>query len=253
MDTISNPYGLINLWEQGDWVTRFVALSLLGMSVLSWYVIVLKSIRLRTLNIQADTAQKQFWQARSLNEGLLLLGPMKEQNPFREIAQEGLLEKERHERNRHLLSGNLSLNDWISGCLRRSLDNMAQALQTGLPILASIGSTAPFVGLFGTVWGIYHALVNIGVSGQAGIDKVAGPVGEALIMTALGLAVAIPAVIGYNTLAQRNKVILANARNFAHDVQACLLMGEGGVLPVLPQDKPGQAVAKTLVSAGEKR
>lgn len=221
----ANPYGLMNLWEQGDAVTKTVALLLLGMSVLSWYVIVLKSLKLRRLQAQARVAGDAFWRARTLEDGIRQLGEASTQNPFRHLAEDGLKAAAHHAQNKHLLQGALNLGDWLTSCLRRSLDDLAQHLQSGLPILASIGSTAPFVGLFGTVWGIYHALVKIGVSGEAGIDKVAGPVGEALIMTAFGLAVAIPAVLGYNALTQGNKKVLAHLRNFAHDVHACLLLG----------------------------
>jgi biopolymer transport protein ExbB len=204
----SNPYGLMNLWMQGDWVTKTVALMLLGMSVLSWYVIVIKGWHLSR---------------KSLDEGLRLFG---ENNPFRTLAEDGINAAAHHAQSKDDLHGTLNLSEWLTSCLRRSIENITHNLQSGLAILASIGSTAPFVGLFGTVWGIYHALVGIGVSGQASIDKVAGPVGEALIMTALGLAVAIPAVLGYNALTNGNKKVLARIRNFAHDLHACLLTGD---------------------------
>jgi biopolymer transport protein ExbB len=118
--------------------------------------------------------------------------------------------------------------EWISGKLQQNVDRMTNDLQRGLSFLASVGSTAPFVGLFGTVWGIYHALIAIGVAGQASIDKVAGPVGEALIMTAIGLAVAVPAVLGYNWLLRRNKAILDQLRYFTNDLYAALVGGRAG-------------------------
>lgn len=221
-----NPYGLMNLWQQGDWITRLVALMLLSMSVLSWYVIVLKSLQLNRLWRQATVAGESFWHTGSLQEGLRLLGASSAKNPFKTLAEEGMSASAHHAQNKSDLHGALNLSEWLTSCLRRSIENITHSLQSGLSVLASIGSTAPFVGLFGTVWGIYHALVGIGVSGQASIDKVAGPVGEALIMTAFGLAVAIPAVLGYNALTNSNKKILTRVRNFAHDLHACLLTGE---------------------------
>jgi biopolymer transport protein ExbB len=222
----SNPYGLINLWQQGDFITRTVALMLLFMSILSWYVIVLKTIQLGRLRKQAQIAGESFWHTKSLNEGLELFSHENSNNPFRNLAEDGISAAKHHSQNSDGLSGTLNVSEWLTSCLRRSVENISHNLQSGLSILASIGSTAPFVGLFGTVWGIYHALVGIGLSGQASIDKVAGPVGEALIMTAFGLAVAIPAVLSYNALTQGNKKILSRIRNFAHDLHACLLTGE---------------------------
>ncbi|MCE3233982.1 MAG: biopolymer transporter ExbB [Vampirovibrio sp.] len=226
----SNPYGFMSLWEQGDWVTKLVALLLFSMSVLSWYVIIMKSLHQSKLRRQAAIAGDAFWHTKSLDEGIRLFGPEEENNPFRSLAADGINAAAHHRHSRTHSKGDLhdSLNpsEWLTSCLRRSIENITHNLQTGLPILASVGSTAPFVGLFGTVWGIYHALVGIGVSGQASIDKVAGPVGEALIMTAFGLAVAIPAVLGYNALTNNNKKIMARIRNFAHDLHACLLTGD---------------------------
>src|SRR5213079_2449237 len=121
------------------------------------------------------------------------------------------------------LLGNVDLNTWISMSIQRAIDNIQSRMQDGLAFLATVGSTAPFVGLFGTVWGIYHALTAIGIAGQASIDKVAGPVGEALIMTAFGLAVAVPAVLGYNWLVRRNKTAMERVRSFGLDLHAVLL------------------------------
>jgi biopolymer transport protein ExbB len=220
-----NPYGLMNLWQQGDFITKIVALLLLSMSVLSWYVIILKGLQIRRLQHLATVAGERFWHTKSLEDGMQLLGSKTNNNPFRNLAEEGVNAAAHHAQNKSDLHGTLNLSEWLTSCLRRSIENITHNLQSGLSILASIGSTAPFVGLFGTVWGIYHALVRIGISGEASIDKVAGPVGEALIMTAFGLAVAIPAVLGYNALTQGNKKILARVRNFAHDLHACLLTG----------------------------
>jgi biopolymer transport protein ExbB len=245
----SNPYGLINLWTQGDVVTKLVALSLLTMSVLSWSVIILKSRQISRLQRQASIAGNAFWHSKSLDEGLTLFDAGADSNPFRTLAEDGINAASHHAQNHNDLHGTLNLSEWLTSCLRRSIENIAHTLQAGLSMLASIGSTAPFVGLFGTVWGIYHALVGIGVSGQASIDKVAGPVGEALIMTALGLAVAIPAVLGYNALTTGNKKILARVRNFAHDLHACLLTGARISHPAKPSERMTQP-AKTLTAAG---
>jgi biopolymer transport protein ExbB len=238
----SNPYGLIHLWQQGDLITKSVALVLLFMSVLSWYVIVMKALQLKRLRQQAMIAGDSFWHAKDLDEGLQLLGPDTERNPFYNLAEDSINAAAHHEQSKDDLHGTLNLSDWLTSCIRRSIENITHNLQSGLAILASIGSTAPFVGLFGTVWGIYHALVKIGMSGQTNIDQVAGPVGESLIMTALGLAVAIPAVLGFNTLTQGNKKILARVRNFAHDLQVCLLMGNRVTRSAVQMAKVGELV-----------
>ncbi|TJZ77355.1 MotA/TolQ/ExbB proton channel family protein [Chitiniphilus eburneus] len=221
----NNPYGIAALWAQGDAVTRGVAILLLLMSVASWCVIVMKTWRLVHLRRQARSATHDFWHQRDFAAGLAVLGETKAENPFRNLAEEGAEAVAHHAHNKSDLHGALNVSDWVTSNLRRGIDDAAQAMQSGLSILASVGSTAPFVGLFGTVWGIYHALVSIGVTGQASIDKVAGPVGEALIMTAFGLAVAIPAVLGYNALARGNKSVLAQLNRFAHDLHAYFITG----------------------------
>lgn len=218
-------YGFSHFWAQGDAITHFIAIVLLIMSVVSWTVMIFKSWRLWTTRRQANIASNQFWHSKNLAEGVALLGSTSEANPFRELAQDGLNAVQHHETSRDDLHGALNVSEWLSSCLRRSLDNSSALLNSGLSVLASIGSTAPFVGLFGTVWGIYHALLNIGTTGQAGIDQVAGPVGEALIMTAFGLAVAIPAVLGYNTLLRSTKGVMAKLNNFAHDLHAYFITG----------------------------
>ena len=220
----ANPYGIEALWTQGDWVIKAVALLLLIMSIVSWYVIVRRSWELFRLR-RATRAAADFWHAQSFDEGLELLGRAGGFNPFRHLAEEGQAALEHHTHHKADLHGALPLVDWLTTSLRGAIDESAERLQRGLPILASVGSTAPFIGLFGTVWGIYHALVSIGVSGQAGIDKVAGPVGEALIMTAFGLAVAIPAVLGYNALVRGNKGVLNTLHRFAHQLHAYLITG----------------------------
>jgi biopolymer transport protein ExbB len=215
--------GLLNLWTQGDVVTKAVALLLLAMSLASWVVIILKIIALRTALAQAK-ATESFWHSADLAHGLQALGT-DSANPFRALAIDGREAVAHHQGARAHLHDALTLSDWVTRCLRNTIDEATGQLQSGLAILASVGSTAPFVGLFGTVWGIYHALMAIGASGQATIDKVAGPIGEALIMTALGLAVAIPAVLGYNALLRGNKSVAAKLNRFAHDLHAYYVTG----------------------------
>jgi len=222
---MNNEFGLINLWTEGDGVTRFVAILLLLMSLASWIVIILKSLNLFTAQKQAGRVEA-FWHSTSVAGGLQALGD-EAANPFRALALRG------QEALAHLKSGSgqpellkeLDTSDWVTRGLQNAIDDATAELQSGLAILASVGSTSPFVGLFGTVWGIYHALMQIGMAGQATIDKVAGPIGEALIMTALGLAVAIPAVLGYNALVRGNKSIIIRMNRFAHDLHALLMTG----------------------------
>ncbi|WP_337879344.1 MotA/TolQ/ExbB proton channel family protein [Rheinheimera sp.] len=223
-----NPYGIAALWAQGDFVIKTVAVLLLLMSVASWTVIVLRALNLWRLK-KVAAASRDFWHAQSFTEGLRILSSASEQggpaNPFRYVADEGQAALDHHQSHQQDLHGHLPLADWLTSCLRGAIDESAQQMQKGLAILASVGSTSPFLGLFGTVWGIYHALVSIGASGQASIDKVAGPVGEALIMTAFGLAVAIPAVLGYNALQRGNKDVLGKLNRFAHQLHAYFLTG----------------------------
>ncbi|MBS1186074.1 MAG: exbB [Burkholderiaceae bacterium] len=220
----SNPYGIAALWNQGDLLIKFVAILLLLMSIASWYVIVTRAWRLFKLR-KAEHALTDFWHTRSFAEGMGVLEANGSHNPFRHLALESKAAVEHHATNAEDLHGQINLADWLTECLRGAIEDSAERLQGGLAILATVGSTAPFVGLFGTVWGIYHALVGIGVSGQASIDKVAGPVGEALIMTAFGLAVAIPAVLGYNALTRSNKGIISKLHRFARQLHAYFLTG----------------------------
>lgn len=215
--------GLMHVWTQGDWVTRSVFLILIAMSVASWVVIVSKALGVVRAKRQAARVQG-FWHSADMAEGLAKLGD-DDANPFRQLAVEGREAAAHHRATRAQLHDSLDVSDWITRALQGSIDATTARLQSGLAILASVGSTAPFVGLFGTVWGIYHALMKISSAGQASIDQVAGPIGEALIMTALGLAVAIPAVLGYNALVRGNKHILAKLGRFAHDLHAYHLTG----------------------------
>jgi biopolymer transport protein ExbB len=219
----NNPYGLLALWSQGGGVIKGVALVLLLMSISSWYIILTRSIRLYNLR-QNISSVETFWRTHSFDEGLQVLGK-KMENPFYHLAIAGQTAVIHHTNNKEDLHGQINLADWLSEALRANMDEVAEKLQSGLSVLASVGSTAPFVGLFGTVWGIYHALVGIGISGQASIDKVAGPVGEALIMTAFGLAVAIPAVLAYNALNRSNKSLLNKLNRYARQLHAYFLTG----------------------------
>lgn len=222
---MNSQSGLFFLWTQGDLVTRTVAVLLLTMSLASWMVILVKALGLRQTHKEAK-ATEDFWLAGDLSEGLKKLGENTE-NPFRQLAIAGF-EADAHlqrQDNKPHLTDALDFNDWVTRCLRSAMDDATVQLQTGLAVLASVGSTAPFVGLFGTVWGIYHALLAIGMSGQSTIDKVAGPIGESLIMTALGLAVAIPAVLGYNALVRGNKGVIVKLNRFAYDLHALLVTG----------------------------
>ncbi len=219
-----NPYGIESLWQQGDLVIKSVAMLLLLMSIATWSIFLLRAWGLWQQRLCIGRLA-HFWHAQSFDDGVNQLGPCTAQNIFRHLVDEGSAALNHHRSHQHDLKGHLPLNDWLTSSLKGSIDESAERLQRGLPVLASVGATAPFIGLFGTVWGIYHALVSIGVSGQASIDKVAGPVGEALIMTALGLAVAIPAVLGYNALVRGNKHVLGKLNRFAHQLHAYLLTG----------------------------
>jgi biopolymer transport protein ExbB len=218
----ANPYGLETLWQEGDFVIKGVAILLIAMSIASWYVILTKVLQILRFRRAATAAGHQFWDTTNLPAGVATLGT---DNPFSQLAQAGVSAMRHHTAHKGHLHDQLSVSDWITLSLRQAIDESSAKLQSGMAILASVGSTAPFVGLFGTVWGIYHALVSIGTSGQASIDKVAGPVGEALIMTALGLAVAIPATFGYNALVRGNKSILAQLNKFGFDLHALFVTG----------------------------
>lgn len=218
----ANPYGLLSLWTQGDNVTKGVALLMLVMSLASWYVIVTKAMQVLKFRKAAHAAGHEFWDTGSVNEGVATLG---KENPFSDLATAGVEAMRHHAAHKGHLHDQLPISDWVTLSLRQSIDESTAALQKGMAVLASVGSTAPFVGLFGTVWGIMHALISIGTSGQAGIERVAGPVGEALMMTALGLAVAIPATFGYNALVRGNKSITAQLNKFGFDLHALFVTG----------------------------
>ena len=211
-----NPYGLSALWAQGDIVAKGTLLILVLMSMGSWYVIITKFFEQSKAAKFAKAAQDSFWSAASLRQGA---DGLAEDSPFRFIAEKGLESANKHTG----LLGAVDFNTWSTQSIQRAIGNVQSRMQDGLAVLATVGSTSPFVGLFGTVWGIYNALVKIGMSGQASIDKVAGPVGESLIMTAIGLAVAVPAVLGYNWLVRRNKAIMEDVNAFGSDLHSVLL------------------------------
>jgi biopolymer transport protein ExbB len=211
-----NPYGLGALWEGSDFVAKSVLVIMFVMSMGSWYIIITKIIEQAKMNKQAREATDNFWKTGSIDQGAQALT---EGSPYRFIANAGLEATKKHDG----LLGQVDFNTWVTMSIQRAMERVQSRMQDGLAFLATVGSTAPFVGLFGTVWGIYHALTAIGVAGQASIDKVAGPVGEALIMTAIGLAVAVPAVLGYNWLVRRNKGVMDEVRSFGNDLHAVLL------------------------------
>ncbi len=219
-----NPYGIEALWTTSDYVGKGVFVILIVMSLWSWLVMINKWLDQRMLRKVAAEAEKSFWSAGSIQDGI---GKLKgKANPFRDIAQDGLQAVEHHRKSTSRdASSAIELSDWVQSHIDKRTSMLQGSLQDGMVVLASVGATSPFVGLFGTVWGIYHALISISIAGQASLDKVAGPIGEALIMTAMGLAVAVPAVLGFNGLLRGNKQLMERANYFAHDVQAALLAG----------------------------
>lgn len=237
-------FSLTEFWSQGDYISNFVAIILIAMSILTWTLILIKALghaRQKTFSKRVEA----FWHSSSFSKGLNALGNRLD-NVFYMLAHDGIeavqhLERPSASQERHpadsqenslsthtserQLHDQLDLSDWVTRALRNSVENSLAKLQAGLTFLASIGSTAPFIGLFGTVWGIYHALARIGASGQTSLDQVAGPIGEALVMTALGLAVAIPAVLAYNALVRTNKKIGGELNRFGYDLHAYLVTG----------------------------
>ena len=221
-------YGLAHVWAQGDFVTRGIVLALAIMSVLSWTVIVVKGLNIVRLKRLTKNAEQAFWHSDDFADGIKKLNNLStsaQDNPFLALALSGQDAADHHHQTQPHLHDRMDVSDWITRCLKDTMDEGVGRMQAGLAVLASIGSTAPFVGLFGTVWGIYHALLTIGATGQTSIDQVAGPVGESLIMTAFGLFVAIPAVLGYNALTRWNKAIVTKLNRFAHGLHAFFVTG----------------------------
>jgi biopolymer transport protein ExbB len=218
-DTFTNPYGLMAVISQGDWIARCVLIILLVMSLGTWIILLMKYMEQSKLFSNAKKTRQEFWSQPNLESALSSLDT---DSAFRYVAEMAVTAKNEHHGD---LATKVALNTWIEMSFNRAIDEIQAKLSVGLSFLATVGSTAPFVGLFGTVWGIYHALTAIGIAGQASIDKVAGPVGESLIMTALGLAVAVPAVLSYNWLVRRNKSAMAQITSFSADLEKVLLGG----------------------------
>lgn len=231
-----STFSLTEFWSQGDTVSHVVTLILLSMSVLTWTIILLKLLGYAKQKKFSKRVER-FWHASSFQAGCQVLGHQSG-NVFLILAKDGVEAAEHLERFHpdqeganigsafeRQLHDQLDVSDWVTRALRNSAESSLAKLQSGLTFLASIGSTAPFIGLFGTVWGIYHALIRIGSSGQTSLDQVAAPIGEALIMTALGLAVAIPAVLAYNALVRTNKTIVSALNRFAYDLHAYFVTG----------------------------
>ena len=212
----ANPYGLGAIWTQGDWVAKLCLLLLIVMSIASWAVIVRKFLELRKTEAHIQQAMQSFDNIATVGENL---GKLSADSPLKFVNDSSADAV----RQFAILKPRVDYDTWIIRAIESALSRVQTRMQDGLAMLATIGSTAPFVGLFGTVWAIYSALVKIGASGQASIDRVAGPVGEALIMTAIGLAVAVPAVFGYNWLLRKNKLALENMRNFGSKLHILLL------------------------------
>lgn len=217
-EEVENPFGIKAAWESGI-VPKGTIIIMSIMSIGSWYIIITKFLDQMKIMRQARETSAKFWKASSIAAGTTTLA---EGSPFRFIAESGTKASAHHD---GALLEQIDLSTWVTMSIQRAVDKVQSRLQDGLSFLATVGSTAPFIGLFGTVWGIYGALTNIGMTGNASIDKVAGPVGEALIMTAFGLAVAVPAVLGYNWLVRRNKTAMEEVRTFAADVHSVLISG----------------------------
>ena len=217
-EEVTNPFGFAAVWE-GGFVPRATLIILALMSMGSWYIIITKFLDQMKIFKQSKEANAKFWKAPSIAAGSAAL---KEGSPFRFIAETGTKATQHHD---GALLEQIDLSTWVTMSIQRAVEKVQSRLQDGLSFLATVGSTAPFIGLFGTVWGIYGALTNIGMTGNASIDKVAGPVGEALIMTAFGLFVAVPAVLGYNWLVRRNKSAMEDVRSFSADVHSVLISG----------------------------
>jgi biopolymer transport protein ExbB len=217
-EEVENPFGFSAVWD-GGFVPRATLIILALMSMGSWYIIITKFLDQMKIFKQSKEATAKFWKSPSIAAGSASL---KEGSPFRFIAETGTKATQHHD---GALLEQIDLSTWVTMSIQRAVDKVQSRLQDGLSFLATVGSTAPFIGLFGTVWGIYGALTNIGMTGNASIDKVAGPVGEALIMTAFGLFVAVPAVLGYNWLVRRNKSAMEDVRSFSADVHSVLISG----------------------------
>jgi biopolymer transport protein ExbB len=224
---MESSLGFAHFLTHADALGMAVLAILLALSVMSWYLIITKALANHLAKQRAEKFLKQFWQADSLQQVSNALREQPIDNAFTKLAQDVLRAASNNEKKgMQKLAAAGGLGEFLTRLLRNGIDQETTSVEQGLTVLASAGSSGPYIGLFGTVWGIYHALVNIGLSGQGTLDKVSGPVGEALIMTAMGLAVAIPAVLAYNGFSRRNRVWLARLDAFAHDLYAIITVGE---------------------------
>ena len=229
---MNTAFGMANLWLEGDAITRFVAVLLIALSIITWVILLSRYWSLRKLG-QVKLQTEQFWRATSFDDGLnSFTDPAI--NPYYFIAKGGANASTHHQNqmsSRRELLQTLNYSEWMARSIKTSVDRCAGQLQKGLTFLGSTGAVAPFIGLFGTVWGIYHALIAISSSGNAQLDQVAGPIGESLIMTALGLAVAIPAVLGFNAINRANKLVMADLNRFGNDLLAYFVTGARVINP----------------------
>ena len=223
---MNTPFGIANLWLEGDAITRFVAIALITCSIVTWVILLTRLWDLRNMR-KLKPELDQFWRATSFDQGLQAFSNHSV-NPYYQIAKsasKASLHHQSQSTNHRELLQTLNYSEWMARSVKNSIDSAAAGLQKGLTFLGSTGAIAPFIGLFGTVWGIYHALISISSSGSAQIDQVAGPIGEALIMTALGLAVAIPAVLSFNAINRANKILVADLNRFGNDLLAYFVTG----------------------------
>jgi biopolymer transport protein ExbB len=236
-----NPYGLMQALEEGGAISWATFITLVTMSVFSFYILFTKLLQQQKIISQGNKVRASFWNSPNLREAATKL---ETKSAYRAIVDDALVAQDQHGK----LTDPIDQHDWMANSLARSQGSIGARLGEGLAFLATVGSTAPFIGLFGTVIGIYRALIKIGASGQASISTVAGPVGEALIMTALGLVVAVPAVLAYNWLIRRNKSISEDLAAFTNDVHG-YIMSNGAVKPVLSSPKQPAQVAKPAPTA----
>lgn len=234
--------GFAHYIAHSDFVSKGIFIVLLAMSILSWYLIIVKAVRAAIARRRTRRFLAAFWDAPSLESVERKLEQDHPDEPFSHVAYHAIVSSRHHARSgANKLNEAGTMAEFLTRAIRRVIDEETARLEWGLSVLASVGSTAPFVGLFGTVWGVYHALLAIGASGQGTLDKVAGPVGEALIMTGAGLAVAIPAVLAYNSFVRSNRVVLSQLDSFAHDVYSFLTTGSLYVREAPAHDTPKRA------------
>jgi len=229
---VAAQFGLIPALNEGGPISWSIFIVMVIMSVFSFYIMFTKLFEQQKVMNQYKDVRAQFWRAATLEEGAAKLD---KNSAYRQVVDDGIAAQKQHS----LLTDPIEAHDWLHGAMSRSEDSINNKLASGLPFLATVGATAPFVGLLGTVIGIYSALIKIGIAGQADIGKIAGPVGEALIMTAIGLFVAVPAVLAYNWLQARNKTIARSLSTFSNDVLGHISSG-GRVKPAVPAAAPGK-------------